>query len=1134
MMKSIWLSRGFLAVLGSICSLLQAQTAQMTGRVTDNSESVIVNATVAISNLETGVRREVQTNTEGYFAAPLLQRGTYRIEVSQTGFKRAVRSGLTLDEGGSIRADFKLEIGAVAESIEVSGSAPLLETDRPTLSTVITNQKILDLPTVGRNPLQFALLVPGVRATGNFGDLPVSAFDGSRASIGGGNPSGNNYMVDGIAAENFTSGGLQTSLSVDAIEEFRIIVRNPSAEYGRTGGGVINLISKGGTNEFHGSAYEFHRNENLNANDFFSNRAGRARNPLVFNQYGATIGGPLKKDKTFFFFNWERFTDRRLQRLFRTVPTDAERTGDYSSTLDNRGQLVQIFDPFSTRANPAVAGGRIRDAFPGNRIPASQISPAARAMMALYPPANTPGAAFTNANNFLGEGSAPQTKNIYGIRLDHYFTPLRRMAGRYTYDWTERGAANFYGNDAEVQNSPLPFKRDSAMLNYSDSLRPNLLFEARAGVNRYAANRVPRSLGYDYTKIGLPARLNEQVQMRAFPTVRPADITGLGTGADDALVQANYAYSYAGSLTWIHGSHTTKIGSENRVYQLNNTQISGADVLSFNFARSFTQGPDPNRVASNSGYGAATMLLGTPTSGNIGRWATSTYTAKNFALFVQDDWKLTPKVTLNLGLRWEREGGITDRFNAFSNFNPSLETTVQGIPLRGGLEFPGANGLPRGHRNGEWTDWQPRLGGTWQFRPKSVIRAGYGISFLPTTGNVVTLDRTGFALNTPMLASIDGGFSPSETLANPFQQGVVEPTGSRLGARTGLGLGVGGPLRSLKRGYSQQWNFNLQQELPGKWVVEAGYMGNRGVSLSAPRTFDFLSPRNWALGTASLQELVDNPYRSIIATGPLSQARVTRATLLDNYPQFNGASALDSWADSIYHAATLRVEKRFSQGLSTMISYTFSKLIDNNLGNGANGFFDSGNNGVQNWENLAAERSVSTIDLPQRLVVSVSYQLPLGKNGPALYRHVVGGWQLNSILSAQSGNVIGVTAPAPPFSGNRPNLVGNPAVSNPTVDSWLNPAAFQQIPQFTFGNAPRNLSQWRSDGQFQCDFSMLKEIPMRERLRLQLRGEFFNLTNTPTFGSPASTFTAGNFGTITGLATNTAPRVIQVAVKLYF
>lgn len=1126
--------RCFLSSLAAallFASVLPAQTAQITGRITDSTQSVMVGAKVFVTNTDTGVRREITTNNEGYFTAPLLARGTYRVEVQQAGFKSAVRDGMTLDEGGSLRTDFVLEVGAVTESVEVSGAAPLLETERPTLSTVITNQKILDLPTAGRNPLQFALLVPGVRAVGLFGDLPVSAFDGSRASIGGGSPSGNNYMVDGIAAENFTSGGLQTPLSVDATEEFRIIVRNPSAEYGRTGGGVINLISKSGTNEFHGSAYYFHRNENMNATDFFLNRAGRSKAPLTFNQYGATIGGPIKKDKTFFFFNWEVFSDRRVAQTFRTVPTALQKAGDFSRTLDNQGRLTVIYDPLTTAVNPANPAQRIRTAFAGNVLPASRVSAAARAMMGYYPAPNTTGAQFTEANNFLGLGSAPQDKDIYGIRIDHYFTPSRRIAGRYTYDYTLRGAANFYGNDAELQNSPLPFDRDSVMVNYTDSLASNWLLEMRAGMNRYGAKRVPRSLGFDQTKIGLPARLNEQMQMRVFPTLRPGDLTGLGTGADDALIQANYAYSYAGSVTWIHGEHSIKMGSENRVYQLNNTQISGAVPLQFDMGRGLTQGPNPNVAASNAGYGAATMMLGYATSGSIGRWATSTYTVKNFALFVQDDWKVRPSLTLNLGLRWEREPGMTDRYNAITNFDPVATSRAGNVPLRGGIVFPGVGGVGRGHRDAEWTNWQPRLGLAWQVLPRTVIRAGYGISFLPTSGHTVTYPRTGFALNTPMIATQD--FLPVETFANPFSAGVLEPTKSSLGLLSGLGLSVGGNYRGLKRGYSQQWNLNVQRELPGQWVVEVGYMGNRGTGMPVNTAFDYLPNSARALGN-DLQTQVTNPFFGIVTVGNLSLPTVSRATLLDTYPQFLGASGLDSWADSIYHAATLRVEKRFSRGLSTIISYTFSKLIDNNLGNGSNGFNDSGANDVQNWENIAAERAVSTSDLPQRVVVSLSYELPFGTGTTGAVRHMVHGWQLNSIVQAQSGNVLSVTANAPAFGGNRPNVVGDPSLENPTINQWLNRSAFTTIQPFTFGNSPRNLPRTRTDGLFQWDFSVLKNFRVTERFKLQFRGEFFNLTNTPTFGNPGTNINAGNFGQITGIATNTQPRQIQLGLKLYF
>jgi outer membrane receptor protein involved in Fe transport len=1110
-----------------------AQTAQITGRVSDRTDAVVAGAKVAIINIDTGVRRDIVTNEQGYYTAPLLARGAYRIEVEQTGFRKATISNITLDEGQALRSDVALELGNVTESVEVSGTAPLLETERPTISTVITNQKILDLPTSGRNPLQFALLVPGVRATGLFGDIPISAFDGSRASIGGGPPSSNNYMVDGIAAENFTSGGLQTPLSIDATEEFRLIVRNPSAEYGRSGGGFINLISKAGTNEFHGSVYEFHRNENLNANDFFSNRAGRTKGPLVFNQFGATFGGPIKKDKTFFFFNWEKLMQRNLQRAFRTVPTELQRTGNFSETRAANGALIAIHDPFTTRTDPANAANRIRDAFPGNVIPASRLSPVSRAVLPYYPAANTAGVAFTNANNFFGEGSAPLNKDIYGLRLDHYLTPTRRIAGRYTWDRSFRGTPNYYNNIAEIQSSDLIFQRHSAFISFSDAIRPNLLIDLRTGLNFYLPDRTTRSIGFDVSTLGLPASLNSEMQVPSFPQFNITDMTAIGADQGDTLVQSNKAWSYIGTLTWIAGAHNVKFGSDNRVYQLNNTQ--GFAGMNFGFARSFTQGPNPNTAGATSGFGLATFMLGTPTGGALPRITAATYTMKNFGLFIQDDWKVTSKLTLNLGLRWEYEGGITDRFNAISNFHPTLPFTAGGRSLVGGLVYPGTGGLPRGHRVALGSEFQPRFGFAWQAIPKTVIRGGYSISYLPTTGVFVQLGRFGYSVSTPVLASIDGGFTPSASLSNPFPSGIQSPTGSSLGALTGLGQGVDGNLRTLQRGYSQQWGLSIQREFLKGWVVEAGYMGNRGVSQPAVRQYDYLPEQFRSLGTG-LQQLVDNPFFGVISPSlALGARQVTRATLLDTYPHFAGASGLDSWGDSIYHAATLRVEKRFAQGLSLLLSYTFSKLIDNNTGNGANGFFDSGDNGVRNWDDLRGERSVSNIDLPQRLVFSASYELPFGKSGPGIYRYVAGGWQLNTIASFQSGNVIAVSQNGTAFGSSKPHAIGDPSRDNPTIDGWLNRAAFANSAPFTFGNVGRNLPRTRSDGLNNFDISVLKTFPIGgDRFRLQLRGEMFNAFNTPTFGNPAGNIDAGNFGTVTGLATNTAPRAVQLALKLYF
>jgi hypothetical protein len=1093
---------------------------------------VITNARLSILNVETGVDRIVFSNTEGYYSAPLLARGNYRVSAQLSGFKEVLRSGLTLDEGQTLRLDITLAVGQVSEKIEVTGAAPLLETESPTLSTVITNQKILDLPTVGRNPLQFALLVPGVRTAGSYGDLPVSAFGGGRASIAGGAAGVNNYMVDGIASENFTSGSLQTPLSVDATEEFRLIVRNPSAEFGRTGGGIINLVSKAGTNQFHGSAYEFLRNKVLRANDFFANRAGRTRQPLTFNQWGATLGGPIKKDRTFFFFNWEEFKQRTLATTIRSVPTDLQRNGNFSQTLTAAGAQVQIYDPFSTRTDPNSATNRIRDQFPGNIIPQNRLPPVARAVNDFYPTANAAGVVNTNANNFFGVGSSPLDKRIYGLRLDHYLTPTRRLAGRYTYDKTVQGVPNFYNNIAEIQTSDLPLQRHSAFASYTDALKANLLIDARAGLNFYNPKRETRSLGFDATRLGLPARLNGLMQVQSFPRFNVGDMTAVGADQGDTLVQSNKAFSYTATLTWIRSKHTFKFGSDNRVYQLNNTQ--GAAGSSFDFGRGFTQGPNPNLAGATSGFGFAAFMLGTPSGGSVGFGAPVTETVKNFAVFAQDDWKITPKLTLNLGLRWEVEGGITDRYGVISNFDPAARPTINGINLRGGLSFPGVNGLSRGHRDAELNNFQPRLGFAWQFVPKTVLRGGYGITFLPTSGIYVGLDRSGFSLNTPLVASIDGGFTPNETLANPFPNGKLNPIGSSQGALSLLGQGIAGNLRDIKRGYSQQLGLSLQREILQGWLVEVGYMGNRGVKLPGRRTYDYLPQQFQSLGT-QLQQLVDNPFFGTIAPNlPLGQRQVTRATLLDTYPQFAGASGYATLADSVYHAGTLRIEKRFAQGLSLLVAYTFSKLIDNNVGDAGSNFSESGSNGIRNWDNIAAERSVSTNDLPQRLVVSASYEIPLYKSAPRLLRAVAGGWQLNTIASFQSGNVISVSQNGTAFGSSFPNAIGDPSLANPTIDGWLNRAAFANSPAFTFGNVGRNLPRTRTDGLNNIDFSVLKSFTLFERFKFQLRGESFNLFNTPTFGNPNGNIDSGAFGTITGLAPNSGPRNIQLGLKLYF
>jgi len=1114
--------------------LALAQTAQITGRVTDASAAVIPAAEVTISHTGTGVTRTTSSNEVGYFTMPLLPRGDYRVAVRHPGFRGVERSGILLDEGQILRLDFVLQIGEASESITISGAPSMIETATSQISTVVSNQLVVDLPMRGRNFFSLVGLVPGVRPLGGFNNLPVAAFGSSQASIAGGAPGLNNFMVDGIAAEGVASGAFNVFLSIDSIEEFRIITRNASAEYGRTGGGVINVVSKSGTNDFHGALFEFHRNRVLTTNGFFANRIGRdQRAPLVYNQYGAAVGGPVARDRTFFYFNWEQVKRRVTSQVFRTVPTELQRRGDFSQTRAASGALIRIFDPYTTRPDPARPGNRVRDPFPGNMILANRINGIARAVMQYYPAPNTAGLPFTEANNFFGLSPAPLDKNSLGIKIDHNLTSNRRLSGRFTGEALSIGPSNTFGNIADPGNVDQRFPRHSFALNYTETIRPDLLLEARAGMNRFFNGRVPRAYGFDIAELGLPASLRSQIQYPLMPQFTPAGVSDIGPIQSNFIRQANDAWSAAAAMTRVSGGHVIKFGAEQRLYLYNNNQNS--PVMDFSFTSSFTRGPDPNVPSATAGFGFATFLLGTPTSGQARRWSPITSKATNFGVFIQDDWKVSPKLTLNLGLRWEFEGAITDRFDALSNFDPSVETTVSGVQLRGGLAYPGTGGLSRGMRDNSFTDFGPRFGFAYQLTPKTVFRGGFGLFHLPGTGFFVQLGKTGFELSTNMITSVDGGFTPFHTLTDPFPDGIQEPPGARLGALTGLGTSVAGNVRNLRTGYSEQWNANIQRDLPGGWLVEIGYIGNHGVSLPANRTLGYLPSSLLSLGTA-LQEQAPNPFFGIIPVGTLSQPTVTRAATLRYYPQFTSVGGLASWANSIYHALTVRVEKRLSRGLSLLLAYTNSKLIDDNLGNGANSaggsFSGGGSNSVQNWDDLRAERAISSNDLPQRLVVSGSWELPLAKSGPALYRSLLGGWQLAPILTMQSGNPISITAPAPALAGDRPNLVGDPNLGKPTIDRWFNTDAFAVIPPFTFGNAPRNLPRTRTDGLFDIDLTVMRNIRIREQIRLQIRAEFFNFTNTPTFGTPGTSLTSAEFGIVSGTASGS--REVQLGLKLYF
>jgi hypothetical protein len=1114
----------------------QIITGSVTGSVRDSSAAAIPGTAVKLTNSGTGAVQQVSTDEAGNFRFLLLPVGVYSVEVSGTGFKTFRREGIIVEADRSLAVPVTLEVGAVTETIVVTGSTPLLDPNTSSLGTVMDQKKLDDLPLSGRNPMGLANLIPAVRGIGGFGGRVTSTWGMSAVTIGGGPALTTGYMIDGIANDKMIDAGASAQLTVESTQEFKVLTNNMSAEFGRTGGGVISVISKSGTNQFHGSAFEYLRNSALNANEFFANQSGAPRPPLVFNQYGGAIGGPIKRDKLFFFSNYEGVRERRTLSQTITSPTVQQRAGDFSKTFTSTGALITIYDPQTTVANPASPGNFVRTAFPGNTIPANRISTVASNMLKYFPQPNLPGLPFTQAQNLFLTGSMPLNNDSITSKIDYMLTSSQRLSGRYTYDDLRWYQPNYFGNLADLDGRSVLIPHNSVSISYTNTLRPTLLFDARAGVNRENEHYYSPAQGFDILSLGFPSSLLQNAQRGygkgpGFPRINLTDASNFGR--PDNLGNPSSTSSASAAVTRVFTAHTLKAGYEFRLYRRNDWGTS-SPYGTYTFNRGFTQGPNPLQASASAGFGVASMLLGTPSSGSAG-WTTDNTKSFNYqGIYVQDDWKATRRLTLNLGLRWEYESAVHDRYNVLSNFDPNVASplTVPGLQLKGGLVFPGTNGIPTGSIDLSRRNFGPRVGFAYQATNRIVMRGGYGIFYLPTVG--ASYASTGFTINTAMTTSIDGGLTPADKLDNPFPAGLKRPTGSSLGAATGIGGPISGQLRDTHRGYAQEWNYNVQYEFRPNWLVEAGWVGNHGVHLLMfSRPLNILSPQNFALGT-QLAQSVPNPFAGSITTGVLSAATITRQQLLLPYPQFTTVDSGYAFVgSSTYNAFVLKMEKRFSRGFSILGAYTFSKLLD--LGANSSQIRPGAVTGTtpQNWNNLAAEKSRSLEDVPQRAVLTALWDLPGRRAQNKALRNVLGGWQLNAISTLETGGTISLGTSVT-GGGNRPNVVPGVSdkVATQTLAQWFNTAAFSSPAAYTYGNVGRTLPDVNGPGLVNLDLSILRSFPIKENYRLQFRAEAFNLNNTPAFATPGTTLNSTTFGVVT--ATRNRPRELQFALRLDF
>jgi hypothetical protein len=1110
----------------------QSFTGRIVGSVIDSTGGLIAGAQIKATEVATNRTAATATNPDGNFSFNELPRGEYLLEISAPGFKSSLRKGIQLAIGQQARVDVRMEVGSVTESVEVVADASLLETVDSVVGKVVDNKRITELPLNSRNVFSLLYLTPGV--TGSVSSTYSTGF-----AINGARNSMLDILVDGVSTAHPTVNGFSgnsTFPPVEAIAEFKVLGANYSAEFGRSNGGIVNVVYKSGTNTLHGSLFEFLRNSKLDANDFFNNRQGRQLGSFKRNQFGGMVNGRIKKDKTFFLASYEGLRERSSANTSTTVPTLPQRTGDFSQTRAANGAAVNIYNPFSTRAQGT---GFVRDAFPGNIVPASMMDPVAVNAMKYYPLPNTVVNAVTNLNNYFNVGARSFDQNQIDGRLDHNLTDKQRIFGRFSWRENLDSPPMYFPEELTIAEGRVNqgVRQPSASIDYTNALSPTTVWTMRAGFSRSLFDYDNQGLGFKPSALGLPASLDSVVDRQMFPRIGPSGYVSLG-GNDHRFSTFN-TYTLLSNLSKIVGNHSLKMGWEGRMIRVNVWEARSAGT--FNFAQGFTQGPNPNTASATAGNSIASMLLGTGTTGNvlIRNWKNVAAQSFYHAFYLQDDWRITKKLTLNIGLRYEVDLPRTERYNRFNWLDPYAVSPLSGkVPgvgdLRGGVKFVGVDGNPRTQFNKDLNNFGPRIGLAYQMDAKTVVRAAYGHFFGPSRQAAQgTVGPFGFRVEYPWVTTTDG-ITPFNRLSNPYPEGFRDVPGSADGLLTQAGANLQAFLQDSPSPWNMMWNFTLQRELPGAVLLESSYIGNRGLYLSRSgeggMELNQLDPQYLALGSA-LNQTVPNPFFGIVNNGVHLSRTIARGQLLRPFPQFTNVQPLyDAGSNSIYHSWQNTFRRRFSQGFMFEGSYTWAKMLDTG---------DS----HQNTFDVAASRALSGQDIAHRFVTSVLYDLPIGRGrridtGDAKFVNaILGGWQVNGIVTFQSGTPVELSAnnTSGLFAARtQPNSTGVSGKKTGPVQerlgSYFTQSAYSQPAAFTFGNLSRFLPDVRNDSVRNWDISLFKQFQLREKFTMQFRTELFNAMNTVRFGGPNTSVTSNAFGTITSQAN--APRQIQFGLKL--
>ena len=1126
--------------------LAQEYRGTVLGRIADPSGSVVVGAAIQVVNIDTNIVSKTNSNELGNYVIPFLIPGNYRVMVEHQGFKKAERGGVRVSTDVKITLDFTLDLGATVESVTVTADAPLLNTASADLGQVVESAYVLMAPVaLNRNALNLAQLAPGV--TGSTGTYTSESQTNIRMSGGGAASYGNEFLVDGLP--NAVPRAAQAIFfvpSLDATEEVKIYTTLFDAAYGHSNGGVVSITTKSGTNKLHGALYDFRRWKGLNANSWSNNRLGLPKTPVNYQQWGYTVSGPVYlpklyqgRNRTFFSTSLERDSNKRDMSPQARVPTDLERKGDFSQTLNAIGGVFSLYDPATTTVTGSQAK---RLPFPNAQIPAARISPIGSAVLALYPSPNLPGKPQIGQYNWAKGGTYTVAQKQVAVRIDHAVSDNQRLFGRFSQMLRDEAPITFFVGlgglpGADNDNMDIGHKTQwSAALDDTMTLSPSFVGSLRYGYSRLLTRYSRGGLGMDAAQLNLPDAILHNQAANGLPNFNLGEnMATIGGGS--LSLDTTDMHAFTGTFTKLRGGHTLKFGADYRLIRWNEVAPGASAFGDFSFSPVFTRAdPFSNASSEVSGSALASLLLAAPASGSIGFKSPTSLQMHYLAGFVQEDWKLSPRLTLNFGLRYDLETPYTERYNRVAygfDSQASLPVKVPGLDLRGGLLFAGVNGNPRREGHLDRNNFGPRFGFAFSPVARTVIRGGYGLFYAGQAmnssfrGQVAVFDAT-----TSYLGTIDNGATIFTTLANPFPSGIRQPLSSSVGlmAQVGDGLSYYDPSRVSP--YNQQWQLSIQRELPSRILVEAAYMGM--LTLKELQSFNLNEKpdKYLALGAAENTK-VPNPFLGVFPSfSALGQgATISQRQLWIAYPQFTSLTVQGAnTGRAIYHALQVKVDKRLSRGLNFLLTYTDSKLFSSN---------------IVSLVNERHYRSVASVDQAQIMRMAFTYLLPfhLASGGwKTVAKQAAEGWSLGGFLTFATGTPLGISQ-----ANGRPIRIRNPRIEGPISQrlgdkrdasgNVLNPyfdiTAFQALPnQYTIPPEPPVFAELRAPGIRSLNLSLFKSFTLRERLHLEARLESSNFTNTPGFSAPGTNMSnRATFGVISSAG---GGRSLQAGARLVF